>query len=61
MLVSHVINNMEFLALNDQIFIPAKVMIQKIWNSVDIITSYSNYPSEFLQIFSYYNFGVTAR
>ena len=30
-------NNIGFLALNDQFFIPAKVMVQKIRNSVDFI------------------------
>ena len=36
MQISH-LNNMEFLALNDQFFIPAKLIVQKIWISVDII------------------------
>ena len=36
MQVSH-LNDMGFLALNDQFYIPAKVIIQKIWNSVDFI------------------------
>ena len=37
MQISHLNNMMGFLALNDQFFIPAKVMSQKIWNSVDFI------------------------
>ena len=28
---------MGFLTLNEQFFVPAKVMVQKIWNSVDFI------------------------
>ena len=36
MQVSH-LNNLRFLALNEQFFIPAKVMVSKIWNSVDFI------------------------
>ena len=48
---------MGFLALNDQFFIPVKEMVQKIWNS-RLFPYNSNYPLGFLQIFSYYNFGV---
>ena len=33
----HILNNMGFWALNDQFFIPAKVMVQKIWNPEDFI------------------------
>ena len=60
MQVSH-LNNMAFLALNDQFFIPDKVMVQKILNSVNFILIIVGNSSELLHIFSYYNFGVTAR
>ena len=36
MQVSH-LNNMRFLALTDQFFIPAKKIVQKIWNFVNFI------------------------
>ena len=46
MQVSH-LNNMEFLALNDQLFIPAKVIVQKIWNFVDFIIIIVAIPQNF--------------
>ena len=46
MQVSHV-NEMEFLPLNDQLFIPAKAMGQKIWNYVDFILIIVAIPQNF--------------
>ena len=56
MQVSH-INNMGFLVLNNQFFIPAKVMVQNL--KLSRLYPYNNSnPLEILHIFSYYNFGV---
>ena len=44
--VSH-LNNIGFLTLNDQLFIPAKVMVQKTWNSVDFIIIIVAVPENF--------------
>ena len=57
MKVSH-LNNMGLFTMNDQCFIPVKVMVQKIGNSVDFIFIIVAIPQNFLQIFSYYNFRV---
>ena len=49
---------MGFWALSDQFFVPAKVMVQRNLKLCRLYPSNGSYPSEFLQIFSYYNSGV---
>ena len=56
------LNIMGFLALKDQLFIPAQVIVQQISKSLDfILISMVAILQNFLQIFSYYNLGVIAR
>ena len=49
---------MEFLALNDQIFYSGQSNGSKNLKLYRLYPYNTSYPLEFLQIFSYYNFGV---
>ena len=52
------LNNMGFSELNDQFFYSGQRNDSKNLKLCRIYPHNSSYPSEFLQIFSYYNFGV---
>ena len=52
------LNNMGYLTLNNQFFIPANIMIQTVWNSLDFILIIAAIPQNFYSFFNYYKFGV---